>query len=141
MNGANERAGGEGGLGKPAAAISDCLVRWREKRGSIENHERNVSGRAFLFALTELVFRVVRKHTRRTFVHLYTYIYIYTRFFSSVENPPGGTDRRKEWLLHKRDLCGRPRGTRCFIHAAYLAGTFELFATTTTTAASTTIRE
>jgi hypothetical protein len=35
-------------------------------------------------------------------VYVGTYLYIYTRLIA--HNPQGGTDRRKKWILHKRDL-------------------------------------
>lgn len=43
-------------------------------------------------------------HAAHAGTYLYTYIlhYMYTHLFAY--NPQGGTDRRKEWLLHKRDL-------------------------------------
>lgn len=96
----------------------------------IENYKRNITGRTFLFALTELVFRVTRTHIYTFKLILYIYTFIRTK--------SSGRDRLTKGVASAQKGFAPGRGEReCFIHAAYLAGTFELFATTT--AAVTTI--
>lgn len=71
----------------------------------IENYKRNITGRTFLFALTELVFRVTRTHIYD--VQTYNiYIYIY----SCKILGEGRTDERSGFRT--KGICTRPRGTR-----------------------------